>query len=198
MPDYFTADLHINHRKVAELRGFPTTRAHNHTILDGIRNLPKGSRLFILGDLSVGNTDEELRAAKWVKWAAQHLESIHLIYGNHDSGHPHHSKAHRSELPHFFHSTASEGSLKIAGTRALLHHFPYEGDHTTTDRYPQWRPRNLGAPVIHGHTHAPTPVSYTATGTLQICVSADAWDYTPVSKDTLTHLIEQHHTENKQ
>jgi calcineurin-like phosphoesterase family protein len=36
----------------------------------------------------------------------------------------------------------------------MLSHFPYKGDHKPGDRYPEWRLRDEGLPLLHGHVHS--------------------------------------------
>lgn len=204
MTDWFTADLHLGHDKVAQLRGFSSTAEHDNTILTNLHHsIGDGSgRLWILGDLSVGNKHEAAALAALNKLAFRHMDAttLHLIAGNHDSVHPMSSQAHKvmdryvrsgdNYMPTFA-SVATMASIKIAGERALLSHYPYDGDHRTIDRHEQFRPRDLKATIIHGHTHAPLPISYSDRGSLQICVSLDAWGMKPVTKDTLTRLIQE-------
>lgn len=200
MTDYFTADLHLGHVNIAGHRGYsadhPGTVMHDDDVLDNISaTLRHNDRLFILGDLTNGGIAHEDEALLTLsRSSAARGYEIHFIAGNHDTCHPMRSKAHRRlrDFSRNLDSVASAGSLKIAGQRALLHHFCYDGDHTGGDRFTQWRPRDEGAIIIHGHTHAAEPVSYSEAGTLQICVSLEAWDMKPVSKETLTDLINSH------
>lgn len=199
MTEFYTADLHLFHPKVAELRGFNSARSHDIGIMARIFSTMKpGDTLHILGDLSQDKyTDNAMRLVL----SSLHFYRVecHLIAGNHDDFHPLHRNAHKStaygafdfmgEPTARFASVRSVGTTKIASTRAILSHFPYTGDHTKADRYTQWPPRDMGAPIIHGHTHATTPVSYSTNGTLQVCVSLDAWGLKPVAKHELDTLI---------
>ena len=105
-----------------------------------------------------------------------------------------------------FASVASTGTVKIADETVLLSHFPYTRDRAET-RYPQWRLPNLGKWLLHGHTHGTeratvegehlhawgqtSPVK-TIFRSREIHVGLDAWDLTPVSIDTVAHLIKEH------
>lgn len=88
-----------------------------------------------------------------------------------------------------FASVSGSGTLKIAGTRAMLSHYPYTGDPSEVDRHTQLRLRDEGAPIIHGHTHAHEVLSRSAQGTPQVCVSLDAWGLYPASKEELARLL---------
>lgn len=196
MTDWFTADLHLGHEAVAKLRG-TTNDEHTFMIWNNlIRTTNRGDRLYVLGDLVSGfeNPNAELdRIADLSMTLDDNGVQMHVITGNHDLVHPSRSKAGRYlfDYCNVVDSVANIGTLKIAGQRAVLSHYPYDGDHKAEDRDIQWRARDLGAPIIHGHTHASEPVSWSRQGTLQICVSLDAWDMHPVSKDELARLIER-------
>lgn len=205
MTDWYTADLHLGHDKVAHLRGFNSTAEHDKTILNNLYQAIGGGdgRLWVLGDLSVGHKHEAnaLNALNMLAFRHMGAITLHLIAGNHDSVHPMSSQAHKvmdryvrsgdNYMPTFA-SVATMASIKIAGQRGILSHHPYDGDHTDHDRFEQWRPRDLGATIIHGHTHSTEPVSRSQRGTLQINVGLDAWNMAPVNKDTLTALVQEH------
>ena len=193
MTDFFTADLHLCHPAVAQMRGFGTAGEHDEQVLSNLdRDLSPGDRLFILGDLSKGSGDPEDRALELLEELRQSTAAeLHLIAGNHDSVSPHRSKwiqAAEAMSPTFA-SVSGSGTLKIAGTRAMLSHYPYDGDHSAVDRHTQLRLRDVGAPVIHGHTHAREVLSHSAQGTPQVCVSLDAWDLRPASKEELARFL---------
>lgn len=72
-------------------------------------------------------------------------------------------------------------------------HFPYEGDHTDEERFNQWRLRNYGQPLVHGHTHQTTPVGTTRPN--QVCVSWEAWKR-PVKLHEVVVALETGHEES--
>lgn len=191
MRDYFTADLHLGHEVVARHRGYTVT-AHDNLIIGNLRQtLKEQDRLFILGDLSVGEHGESHALSLLGAVRQETGCEMHLIAGNHDSVHPMSSRAHRQHegFRLVFDSIASMGTLKLAGTRALMHHMPYEGDHTKEDRFVEYRAPNHGMPIIHGHTHSEVPVTWATGDVPQICVSLDAWRMRPVTKEALTRII---------
>lgn len=53
----------------------------------------------------------------------------------------------------------------------------------------QYRLRDMGIPIVHGHVHAPYIVSYTQPGTLQVHVGLDAWNLAPVREEAVVDLI---------
>ena len=67
-------------------------------------------------------------------------------------------------------------------TRVLLSHFPYAGDSHDEDRYAQFRLRDEGIPLLHGHESFRE--RRTKHGTWHINVGVDWWDYAPVAAET--------------
>lgn len=192
MNEFYTADLHFGHSKVAEIRGFDTTTAHDLHVLGSLYNtLSDGDRLFILGDLTGGHKEAEedalnkLRGLAWDK----NLE-LHLISGNHDVVHPmhRHSEKAYARFIKVFDSVDSMGSFRHNKKKIILSHFPFDTDRGFV-RYPEYRLADAGTPVVHGHTHSAEKVSFSQKGTLQVCVSLDAWNFKPASKPELADLI---------
>ena len=148
----------------------------------------------MLGDLTASNRALPY-ALEWVKARPGHK---HLVLGNHDPAHPMHSDSHKWELMYYeaFDSVAAARTLsKITlpgGTveRVLMSHFPYHGDRTEyMDRHTQFRLRDEGMPLLHGHIHTRNRVTHTDDGTPQIHVGQDAWDFTPASLEQVTDLL---------
>lgn len=67
-----------------------------------------------------------------------------------------HQDSHRKLGRYFptFASVQQSARRRIRGREVLLSHFPYQGDHSAEDRHTQWRLRNEGLPLLHGHTHS--------------------------------------------
>ncbi|WP_420100058.1 metallophosphoesterase family protein [Corynebacterium sp.] len=195
MTDWFTADTHFGHPTPATARGFDATTEHDAVLVENLaRRLLPGDRLFVLGDISSGMPDEEDRALRLLAQVRDATGArLHLVAGNHDAVHPMHARslAGHSRFLRTFDTVGSAMTVKIEGQRAVVNHFPYDGDHTSPDRHVQWRPRDCGQPIIHGHTHSTDKLSYSAAGTLQLCVSLDAWEMRPARKDDLAALVRQ-------
>lgn len=190
MQDWYTADLHLGHGKVAEHRGFDNVGEHDELILHNLNDICQpGRRIWILGDVTSGKDEdkawEKLAQISQNKWC-----SFHLISGNHDSSHPMHRNSHRNRLATPFETIDSMGTFRHNRAKVMLSHFPYAGDRGE-DRYPEYRLRDTGAPIIHGHTHSTEKVSRSSQGTLQICVSLDAWGMKPARKEDLTKIINE-------
>lgn len=185
---WFTSDLHIGHTPIAALRGFSTVAAHDATLADRWDAIVRPSdQVWILGDLSIGG--KATTAA--LNWIAARPGVKHLIAGNHDDCHPMRSKAHKQRrFLQVFESVAAAGTLKIAGQRTLLSHFPYagdpDGDHTTEPRYPEWRLPDTGQWLLHGHTHSPIQQRGR-----QLHVGVDAHGLAPVSRTWIEDRINE-------
>ncbi|MGO1949984.1 MAG: metallophosphoesterase, partial [Mycobacteriaceae bacterium] len=88
MSDLFwtVSDLHFGHRLVAELRGFTDTDEHDRVVLDHLREVPDGSVLLCLGDISVRKDAYALDQLGVLK--AEKDLTMWLVPGNHHRVHP--------------------------------------------------------------------------------------------------------------
>lgn len=152
MRHYLTADWHLNHEFVAQLRGFEDTADHDEYVLDNAGSvLKKDDHLWILGDLNLRDTTDALTKVHGLPGVK------HLILGNHDAAHPMHRRSAKNfaRYMHVFETVGIMDELRMGDERVLLSHFPYSGDHHgTADRHNQWRPRDYGQKLVHGHVHA--------------------------------------------
>jgi len=205
---WFTSDLHFGHRKVAELRGFESTDAHDETIAANWHEVvrPK-DQVWVLGDIAVSSPQRALAILSTLPGEK------HLIWGNHDQGHPMHRDAHRKagQYLHVFESVAMAARRRIAGQSVLVSHFPYVGDTDgrDEDRHGEWRLRVEGqpmdevAPIIHGHTHSARKFSWAHPDVIiedfggqdtfdlgpQVHVGLDAWDMQLVSVEQIEDVL---------
>jgi len=173
---FFTSDLHIRHDLVVGERGFSGDSMHEDYELflaaKWDSRVRAGDQVFILGDLAM---NPNKGAFEWL--AARPGRKV-LISGNHDATHPLHSTwmtATRNWLASgIFENIASQGSVKINGQKVLMSHFPYngEGQRDMADRHTEWRFRNEGLPLLHGHTHS----SEDPADGNQLHVGLDAWN----------------------
>lgn len=155
MSVWVCSDLHLGHRRVAELRGFDSVDEHDDAIATAWGDVVRdGDQVWVLGDLAGGCPTGALTM----------LEALpgekHLVWGNHDQGHPMHRNAHRKagQYLQIFASASAAARRRIGGREVLLSHFPYaapasEADHTSDVRHTQWRLADEGRWLVHGHTH---------------------------------------------
>jgi calcineurin-like phosphoesterase family protein len=195
MTVWYTSDPHWGHRLVAGHRGFEDVDAHDSWLYGVYREAFRpGDVVWWLGDLTMRLPAGE---ASFLCLDTQPDAHHRLIYGNHDAGHPMHRGAHRQRDGYARFGLAeafAKRKLPRVG-EAALSHFPYdgEGDRDQPDRYSQWRLRDLGLPLIHGHTHATERVTRSKAGTLQIHVGIDAWRR-PVAEHEIVEIIENEGT----
>jgi calcineurin-like phosphoesterase family protein len=205
---WYTSDLHFGHEKVAGLRGFNDTDYHDEHVTDKWRSKIKPQdTVYVLGDLTCDQRKEE--------YALDLIASLpgtkHLIAGNHDAV----SSIHRNgwkrvtRYLEVFASVRDFAKVRMRRQDVLLSHYPYNGDHTERERYNEYRLRDEGLPLIHGHTHkADQRLHYGAlqtewlpengpgegetlrvSHTPQVHVGLDAWGLSPVASHVVEKLL---------
>lgn len=211
---FWTSDQHIGHNMVAvRHRGFKTVEEHDKTLAEAWDRVVRPNDIvYVLGDISISP-----RRDGAFKWFRERPGIKHLVSGNHDAVHPMHgARALReqrraiqtvvddhdvtvSPLSWYdsFESINSMATTTINGRKIMLSHFPYrgEGNRDLEERYSEYRLRDEGFPILHGHTHSNRKIS-TLTGGGGIHVGVDAWDWTPVSEAQVSEklaLIDRFH-----
>lgn len=206
MSVFYTSDTHLGHRKVAQIRwqqafpGIELPEKIEHVLKwhDSIlaqnwdATVTKDDVVWVLGDLALASSKSGI--ATVLAWFAARPGRKHLIPGNHDPVHPLHRDAHKWQKAYLevFESVQLAARRKFTlpdhSTReVLLSHLPYVGDRDGTDREPQWRLRDEGDWLLHGHLHGTTP--FHTVGTRQLDVGLDPWGLAPVSEETLLQLM---------
>ncbi|GAB2732465.1 hypothetical protein [Nocardioides pakistanensis] len=190
---FLTSDEHYFHAAINDLaeRPFETVdecahemiRRHNKRVREGDRTIHLGD--FLFGDR--GRLAEILGQLN-----GEHV----LVWGNHDrgSGTKSNAWAHQREyLDAGFHGAVEYGTLALPqvkggapARKVLLSHFPYHADHLDGPRYNQFRLRDEGAWLIHGHVHG----LYTVRDR-GVNVGVDVWDFYPVQDHEVARLIHQ-------
>lgn len=203
---WFASDLHLRHRFVASLRGYGTCRedadtdAHDREI-DRVwrQQVAERDEVFVLGDLTASQTDYALA------FIADLPGRKHLIAGNHDEVASIHRNGwkHQRRYLEVFESVRDFGRIRMQGRDVLMSHYPYLGQSDEHPGYPggaryrEYRLRDEGLPLIHGHTHIADqrlhhsgqmalvwpdgsagqaePVERAVPGTPQVHVGWDAW-----------------------
>lgn len=219
---WFTSDLHLNHKLVAEKRGFrklgnPNPDGSENVLGDTVKHdaavvenwnrvVRPEDTVWVLGDVGMGHI--ERFADSLIKLNGR----LHLITGNHDDPWPGNrdSFKYQRKWLDYFESVQAFARRRIDGDVVLLSHFPYEGDHTEDPRAEQFRLRDEGEILLHGHLHTaekitpliPTECFYCSADLVargcahnlraiskQIHVGLDAWDLTPVSMPQVQEMI---------
>lgn len=186
---YFTSDQHFFHANSIKYcnRPWSSVEDMNEGLIQRWNERVKPEdHVIVLGDFSLSK--------KALPLVCRLNGSKSLIAGNHDQCHPvHYKKEEKGErmrqlyLQHGFDSIALEDWQLVGLERVKLHHMPYRGDHTDKgERYTEWRPKDEGHWLLHGHVHGLWKVN----GRM-INVGVDVWDYYPVSVDEIAGLIKQ-------
>lgn len=225
MTVFFTSDLHLYHRAVAYARRYgdwPQDKSlvtpedvewHNDMLAQRWDAVVRPEDVvWVLGDLTANNK----AVGDALNWMDERPGTKHFVPGNHDPVHAMHSESHKwcEQYQMVFASVQlfAKRSIKMPdGSKqtVLLSHFPYvgDGDSKTTDRDTQYRLRNEGLAVLHGHVHSKEQLTYAPppgctdmdpsvaehfTGRVQqIHVGLDAHDFRPVSLEQIVELLDR-------
>jgi calcineurin-like phosphoesterase family protein len=198
---FFTSDTHFGHQNIIKYcnRPFDSVDHMNEMLIHNWNSVVHEEDLvFHLGDVALG---------PWEAWNSilTRLNGTKiLVVGNHDRIFLGEKERNRERFaPMYanwftggiFHNLGggrqdAPGIMLDNGLEVQASHFPYDGDSHDGDRYTQYRLKDTGIPLIHGHTHRNQIMSKSKNGTMQVHVGADAWNYTPVSEDQIINLIE--------
>lgn len=187
-----TSDDHFGHERIIPLcnRPFVDVDEMDAALIDNWnRAVAPDDTVWVLGDFALGDRSRGL----------SYLPRLHgtkiLVSGNHDTcwgGQKNGWRHQRTYLDAGFAAVLDYSTLSLPGPRrgaphrrVVLSHFPYAGDSHDQDRYGQFRPRDTGGWVVHGHVHG----SYTVRNR-GVNVGVDVWDYTPVEDVTIARLID--------
>lgn len=205
---WFSSDTHFLHKLVAGHRGFAGSLEHDEAVIDRWNATVRPDDLvWHLGDVGLGNETGILNLAAHLNGRKQ------LVTGNHDACWPGHRDArkHQRRWLEIFESVQAFARIRLDGRVVLLSHMPYEGDHVGEDRHTQFRLRDEGAWLLHGHTHltsrlGPHPRFLTfmdpVTGDpgvrqplgREVHVGLDAWDLRPASEAGILGVIRDYET----
>lgn len=192
---YFTADLHLGHRLVSGVRGFADPAEHDAVVAERWRSVVTADdEVWVLGDLAMATTNSGIDQV--LAKIAELPGTKQLIAGNHDPVHPMHRTAHGWQRRYLevFESVQAFARRKIGLTvpqgldssqTVLLSHFPYGADHTEGPRFLEYRLRDEGHWLLHGHTHSTEQV----TSPREIHVGLDAWNLRPVEVGEIAQLM---------
>jgi calcineurin-like phosphoesterase family protein len=177
---WFTADQHFGHANIIRYCARPFRDVeHMETELIARYNarVAPDDEVIHVGDFSL---DEREIARILPRLHGRH----HLVVGNHDACHPYHRRYQRAlkyyvvdsniNPPRLFDTVRSEMLVEDF----LVHHMPYVGDSRHEARYLEWRPKDEGRWLLHGHVH-----DAWAKRDRMINVGVDVRGYAPISLD---------------
>lgn len=188
MGQYFISDLHFQHNLVSSLRGFETPEAHDTALIAAInKRVTSKDELFILGDITFNANrkgwQENLSLVDKLNGTK------HLVVGNHDRCAPNNTRAYayKSEFEKHFASVSEFIRLSYEGKPVYLSHYAYdESDPAFNHKndnlsYEQFRLRDTGHLILHGHTHTKEIITFSKEGTPQINVNVESIGMTPIT-----------------
>jgi calcineurin-like phosphoesterase family protein len=179
---FFTSDTHLGHALMMQTRGFASIEEHNAAVISRWnKEVRPEDTVFLLGDAVMGRRRDTLPLFY------QMNGTKHLISGNHDDCWPGHANAwtHAAEYLRVFASVQPFMRLSINGQLVLLSHFPYAVDRSEDPRFTQYRLKDEGAWLLHGHTHS----SLRRTSAREIHVGMDAWELVPVAETRIVGMM---------
>lgn len=139
---FFTSDLHFNHNKefLWGFRGFSSSQEHDEMVIERINSIVKpNDRLYILGDLMLGNdTEGGIRKVKQL-----HGTKI-ILYGNHDTE----NRIQRYRAEKLMVEDGLAMRYQFGKFHFILSHYPTMTANIDDDKKPWQRIYNLC-----GHTH---------------------------------------------
>ncbi len=165
---YVISDLHLGHGNIIEYcnRPFTDVDEMNETLVDNWNNtVDPTDTVFYLGDLALWGPE----AAR--KWVPELQGNIVLVLGNHDDLHP-------EELP-----------ISVVDSLVFTHgKYTFGCTHS-----PEINTNPGGDWVLYGHHHNNDLTKYPFIDSQQnrVNVSAELINYTPLSVDRLTTLIDE-------
>lgn len=191
--DFVTSDLHLGHATGATVfRDFSSVAEHDAMILARIREAVRGiatPRLFILGDVALGGWRNSITQLRELPF------EVHVVLGNHDRPAPNMSNGH-NYLQEFMALGGFASVQTVARVQGfVLSHYPYDnapGEAGNSDDFEEWRLRDRGIPLLHGHTHSKERFSLSSSGTPQVHVGVDAWGFKPVNIREIKELLLSH------
>jgi calcineurin-like phosphoesterase family protein len=170
---FFTSDHHFYHANIIKYckRPFQSVEEMNEEMV------------YYLGDFSLAKRPVEL-------FAPRLNGDKHFIMGNHDACHPCNKKKAEAALHVYldvgFKMIGLESLIEIGGQKVRLHHMPYGvvGDQSYEQKHQNFRPRDDGMWLLHGHVHEKWKVK-----DRMINVGVDVWDFYPVPIGEIENLI---------
>lgn len=203
MAVYFTSDPHLGHLRALDImphRPWKTVEDMSHGLINNYNDTVNGGDTCIfLGDVVMGSKKENVS-----KYLPQLNGTKILVCGNHDWLPSEVSRSKQAQMEELYLSSGftqiAYGCVKLSmftddptGGKINLCHFPIVSVPDHPDQYEQ-RYVDLhpilkeGEYLLHGHTHSRQHL--TAPNVIHVGVDAAAWNFRPVSLDTILGLLQ--------
>lgn len=166
MAMWFTSDWHFGHANIIkyqpnrlqefDLEGAddPIMKMNEMMVRQWNSQVAPDDHVWFLGDFGMGKIEHSL------SYVSRLNGVIDVILGNHDRPHAIASRGEEKRamwteryLEAGFNSLQIDAAMEIDGIPVIMNHFPYSGDHSEEERYTNWRPKDDGKVLIHGHVH---------------------------------------------
>lgn len=190
MTRFYTADLHLGHANIIEYTGRPFADVDemNYTLIDNWNSVVgRNDEVIVLGDMVLGKLSETLPLVGLLNGRKV------LLAGNHDRcwvGGTGKRKASPAAIQRYLDAGFDEiwqgvVFLRVCNKHDVLAcHFPYIGDSHDRDRFDEYRPKDTGLYLLHGHVHTAWQVR-----DRMINVGTDMWQFCPVAEEQLAEII---------
>ena len=185
MTRWWSSDQHFGHENIIKYCARPFSGADemNEAMVDRWNDAVADSdEVWILGDLVMGHLDMNLSA---------HVSRLKgrklLVPGNHDAcWAPRGGRRITAylDLGGIARIVDTPKPVVLAGQKVQISHFPYQLDPQYDTKFMQYRPDDKGRWLLHGHIHE----KWRQSGR-QINVGVDAWNFAPVSDETIAEVI---------
>lgn len=179
MKRFVTSDEHYGHGNIIAFCKRPFRDLHHmHTELVQRHNavVSYEDEVYHLGDFAL---DERLVPSVLRRLNGKHF----LVSGNHDKCHPCHKKHEKAVRAYLMHGFAGVYEEVWLGDIRMCH-LPYSGDSSRVERYSQFRPKDRGEVLLHGHVHEKWK-----TRERMVNCGVDVWDFAPVTIETALNAL---------
>lgn len=166
MKTWFTADLHLSHKRIIEFSKRPFTdmdEMDRILIENWNAKISHSDTVWFLGDFSFADTEKGQRQL-------DRLNGIkHLIIGNHDK---------TAVRLNGWASQSNLKEIKVEGQNIVLCHYAMR----------VWNKSHYGVWSLYGHSHGSLPDDPTA---LSIDVGVDCHNYMPLNMDDIARIMKK-------
>lgn len=186
MTRWWTSDTHFGHVRINELadRPFSSVEEMDREIAERWNDVVRpGDEVWHLGDVALGRIADSLALVSRLHGRKR------LVVGNHDrifaANRPADRRRFLARYEELFElgctaSATADVQTPTGAVTVQVSHFPYDGDSQERERFREFRLPDDGTPLVHGHVHARERFSVSRSGTPQLHVGVDAWDFGPV------------------
>lgn len=192
---WFSSDPHFGHKNIIRLASRPfvdITTMNEILVANWNSVVSPDDEAWILGDIALGPIMESLEYVRRLNGTK------YMVWGNHDRCFPGSKKSAGMTPEEWVGIYKAVGftyvwdcaQVELGEHLAVLSHFPFSGDSHDQDRWTEYRLKDYGTTLLHGHTHSKKKISRSSAGTLQINVGVDANNFFPVSEAEILALIE--------